>query len=199
MTLRLARRTRRRRPPTRTFLALLGVLQSGVLVVAGVAGAQTFYKWTDERGVVHFSDLPPNNVQEVEERNLPKRSDIVTSPAPPADAGRVGVDITPGATPGTAPQTDPAKVVIVSRVTPRTGPSALHVSGEVKNIGGAEAQDVAVTISVADATQGTPCLEEEADVVPSTLRGGDSGNFDIDLDSPCLYGNPSLDIAPTWK
>jgi len=195
MNRRPARSTRHWCPPTRTFLALLGVLESGLLVVAGVAGAQTFYKWTDERGVVHFSDSPPSNVKEVEERNLPTRSDIVTSPAPPADARGAVAETTPGA----AQQAEPAKVVIVSRLTPRTGPSALHVSGEVKNIGGAEARDVAVTISVADATQGTPCLEEEADVVPSTLRGGESGNFDIDLDSPCLYGNPSLDIAPGWK
>ena len=74
----------------------------------------------------------------------------------------------------------------------------MHVIGEVKNVGGADAQRVAVTITAVDSTQGTPCLNEEAAVTPSTLHAGESGNFDVDVDSPCLFGEPHVDVAPVW-
>ena len=82
----------------------------------------------------------------------------------------------------------PARVILVSREAPRTGPSSMHITGEVKNVGGADAQRVAVTISSVDSTAGTPCLSEEAAVTPSTLHPGESGRFDVDVDSPCLCG-----------
>ena len=174
-------------------------LLSSVLVGwCSLAAAQTVYKWTDEDGVVHFSDSPPPQMEGVELKTLP--------------AGGAKAQRDAGTEPAAAPVPDqtpkakgegPARVTVVSQESPRTGPSALHILGEVKNVGGADAQRVIVTISAIDRSQGTPCLRQEAEVAPSTLHPGESGNFEIDLDSPCLYadqlyGDPSIDIAPDW-
>lgn len=149
----------------------------------GVASAQTFYKWTDEQGLVHFSDVAPSNVKNVEERNLP------AAPAAPEQEG--GDSKTPGPTGAEGP----ARVVIVSHHEPRTGPSAVHVSGEVKNVGGADASSVSVTVTAVDSTAGTPCLREEVGVTPSSLHPGETGNFDAEIDDPCLSGGTPIDIS----
>jgi hypothetical protein len=161
----------------------------------GVASAQTFYKWTDERGVVHFSDVPPATTQEVEERNLPSRPAAAPSAPEPGEIPATGEGKT--GVPGAASFEGPARVIVVSRRLPRTGPSAMHISGEVKNVGGEDAENVSVTISALDSGQGNPCLHEEVTVSPSTLRAGETGNFDIELDNPCLFGEPKIDIATT--
>lgn len=169
-------------------------------VLAGwccIAHAQTFYKWTDDRGVVHFSDQQPANVNGLEERHLPPvpASEAATTEAPenpesqPAQPGASGAPVAQG----------PPQVVLISHETPRTGPSAIHVSGEVKNVGGEEARGVSVTITALDDTQGNPCLQQATTVSPPTLRSGDSGSFDLDLDSPCLFGDPSVSITPAWE
>lgn len=75
----------------------------------------------------------------------------------------------------------------------------MHVTGKVKNVGGDDARSVAVTITAADDTQGNPCLHEEAAVTPSTLRSGEAGRFDVYLDSPCLFGQATIDITPSWN
>ena len=36
-----------------------------------VAGATTVYQWTDEEGVVHFSDVPPDSAETEELREIP--------------------------------------------------------------------------------------------------------------------------------
>ncbi len=177
------------------YLRLWATLAGCALVGwGGVAHSQTFYKWTDERGVVHFSDVPPANTQEVEERNLPSRPASAPSAQEPGEKPATGEGKT-GA-PGGASE-GPARVIVVSRRMPRTGPSAVHVSGEVKNVGGTDAENVSVIISALDSGQGNPCLHEEVTVSPSTLRAGETGNFDIELDNPCLYGEPKIDIATT--
>jgi Domain of unknown function (DUF4124) len=163
----------------------LTVAACGFVCWYGVASAQTFYKWSDDKGTVHFSDVPPVDAKNVEERNLP---------APPAQANPEEeteklADKTPGASEG------PARVVLVSRHAPRTGPTAVHVSGEVKNVGGADATGVSVTVTAVDITAGTPCLHEEVGVTPSTLRPGETGNFDTEIDNPCLAGGTPVDIA----
>lgn len=56
-----------------TVVALLGAAAS-----AGVAFAAEVYQWTDENGVVHFSDQKPEG-RDAEVRNLPEH-------APPAGA-----------------------------------------------------------------------------------------------------------------
>lgn len=162
----------------------------------GSTSAQTIYKWTDDRGVVHFSDSPPADTKGIEERQLPAVPLTKSEPAEPGEKPETG-EAEAMTTPGAAPS-DPARVILVSRKTPRTGPSAMHIIGEVKNVGGADARGVSVAISAVDSTQGTPCLQEEAAVMPSTLHAGETGNFDVDLDSPCLYGTPNLDIKPVW-
>jgi hypothetical protein len=151
-----------------------------------IAGAQTVYKWTDGSGIVHFSDVPPANTKNVEERSLPP------APAAPADSGEKPESEeakTPAAAEG------PARLVLVSRHVPRTGPSAVHVSGTVRNVGGAEARSVVVTVKAVDSTAGTPCLQEDVAVTPSTLRPGETGDFDADIDNPCLSGGTPVDLT----
>ena len=173
------------------------------LVACAVAGwscsatAQTFYKWTDERGVVHFSDSPPPSTHNVEERHLARQPVIEPAPAEPVAGAESPGDETSGRK-GKSGE-GPSRVILLSRQTPRTGPSALHLTGRVKNVGGAAAQRVSVAISAVDSTQGTPCLHEDSPVTPSTLGPGETGDFDVSLDSPCLYGEPNLDVAPTWE
>jgi hypothetical protein len=167
---------------------------AGVLLACSIASAQTFYKWTDQQGIVHFSDAPPPDTKGVEERRLP--APLAAEPARPESDAAASA---PGAANASAGLTGPARIIIVSQSTPRTGPSAMHISGQVRNVGGADARSVAVTISVTDDTQGNPCLSEEAPVEPPTLHPGETGSFDIDVDNPCLYGQPGLDVAPVWE
>jgi hypothetical protein len=74
----------------------------------------------------------------------------------------------------------------------------MHIFGEVKNVGGQDAQRVAVTVSSVDSTAGTPCLSEEGAVTPSTLHPSESGKFDLELNDPCLSGGPQVNIVPVW-
>ncbi len=148
------------------------------------AAGQSYFKWTDSQGVVHFSDAPPAQAKGVEKLNLPV-APVAAAAAKPE----------PEPTQGAAPA---ARVVLTSRKTPRTGPSALQVSGEVKNVGGGNARDVLVTITVLDASSGYECLRQDVPVTPATLGSGDAGTFDVDLNSPCLMGEPKLDLAPVW-
>jgi hypothetical protein len=156
-----------------------------------MAAAQTFYKWTDDQGIVHFADMPPPKGEHVEERHLPV-------PPTEAPAAAEAAPATGAEAQAPIPAESPARVILVSQQAPRTGPSSMHIIGEVKNVGGKDAQRVAVTVSSVDSTAGTPCLSEEAAVTPSTLRPGESGRFDIDVDNPCLSGEPQVDIAPVW-
>lgn len=159
-----------------------------------MVAAQTYYKWTDDQGIVHFADMPPPKGERVEERHLAAPPTVKAhEPNPSAEAAAA----TPAAQ-APIPEKGPARVIVVSRKLPRTGPSSMHILGEVKNVGGADAQRVAVTISSVDSTAGTPCLSEEAAVTPSTLHPGESGKFDVDVDSPCLSGRPQVDVAPVW-
>ena len=164
-----------------------------------VSTAQTYYKWTDSRGVVHFSDQAPVQEKGVEERQL--------APVPPAPEGTESSTEPAGNdTEGNNPKkTDdgssagPAQVVVVSQQSPHTGPSEMHIHGKVKNVGGKDAQRVAVTISAVDSQQGNPCLQNEIPVTPSTLHPGETGKFDTHLDNPCLFGDAKVDIGPVWE
>ena len=181
----------------RSAATVLGV---ALVSVAGVSSAQTFYKWTDEAGVVHFSDAaPPAQARGVEERKLPPPPQSASAESPgAASAEGEQADGKPAVADG-APGEGPARVIIVSRKNPRTGPSAMHIAGEVKNVGGSDAGQVTVTISAADSGQGNPCLNEQTDVAPSTLRPGQTGKFDVEVDSPCLNGDPRVDVEPVWQ
>lgn len=159
-----------------------------VLAWCSIAAAQTVYKWTDEHGIIHFADTPPAGTQTVEERHLsgPPAAQPRAEPAPEAPAGKK--DAAAG----------PARVIVAVRKTPRVGPSALHVGGEVRNVGSADAERVAVTVSAVDRQQGNPCFSEQILVKPPTLHPGESGTFDAEIDSPCLIGQSRVDIAPVW-
>ena len=170
----------------RTWLTLAGC---GLLCCYGIASGQTFYKWTDSQGIVHFSDSPPTNTKNVEERSLPPP--VLQAPQ---ESGEKGV---PAEAKASGTSEGPARVVLVSSHAPHTGPSAVHVSGEVKNVGGEDARSVAVIVSAVDVTAGTPCLREELNVAPSNLRPGETGNFEADIDDPCLSGGTPVDITTT--
>jgi len=165
-----------------------------------VAAAQTFYKWTDESGIVHFSDAPPPQVKGVEERNLPAPPKTSKEPAP-SERGSANPEQArkESANPAAPAAEGPARVVIISRESPRIGPSTMHVLGEVRNVGAVDAQNVTVTISAVDSGQGNPCLNQQAAVTPSTLHAGETGKYDVDVDSPCLLGDTQVDLAPVWE
>jgi len=70
------------------------VLLSGFFMTAyAVVQAQTMYSWTDENGVVHFSDVQPEG-QQVQEQAIPqdKPSAAPNPYATPADAGPSAAD-----------------------------------------------------------------------------------------------------------
>jgi hypothetical protein len=157
--------------------------------------AQTVYKWTDEHGVIHFADSPPPDARKVEERHLPGAPASNASDDTPTEPRTPRSDALTRHDPG-APA--PAQVILASRKTPSTGPSSVHVQGEVRNVGGSDAARVAVTISATDSNDGSSCLQEEIAVSPPTLRPGETGSFDTDFDKPCLLGQPKIDIAPVW-
>ena len=157
---------------------------------------QTYYKWTDANGIVHFSDQQPApGKNKIEER------DLIPPPQAPSEPAIGGaVDRVPAAseTPGGS-ASGPARIVMVEHDAPHTSPSTVHVSGKVKNVGGEAADGVAVSISAIDVNQGNPCLQAEADVSPSSLGPGETGSFDSNIDSPCLLGGSQVDISPTWQ
>ena len=168
------------------------VLITGLLAACCLTSqAQTVYKWTDERGVIHFADEAPPNVH-AEKRDLP--------PVPDRQRDSDEVKATEeSAEKNTPAGKRPARVVVVSHKVAHSSPTVAHVSGKVENAGGAEAAGVGVTLSVLDATQGNPCLDQQAEVNPSTLPPGESGDFEVDLDSPCLAGNSTVHVKPLWK
>lgn len=172
------------------------VLVAGFSIGAAPAFSQTYYKWTDEQGVVHLSDQAPAAAKGVQERVLePLPAARLQQPESigdvPAPAGQLGA----GAKPAAA---GPARVVLDGYQSPRTGPSSMIVNGTVKNVGGETAEDVVVRLSAADAAQGNPCLDTEVSVNPSTLGAGESGTFDTALDDPCLSGEAKIEVRPHW-
>jgi hypothetical protein len=165
-----------------------------VLLAAPVVAEQTIYTWTDEKGVVHFADEPPLDVQGVERRvlSVPPAA-VPVRPATEAPATPDGTVLSPGES-----EASEARVVVLSSETPRLGPSSLQVSGKVKNEGGRPANGVTVTVTVLDDTQHNPCLNTNVSVDPESLEPGETGKFDAELDNPCLYGNPSVRFEADW-
>lgn len=169
-------------------------LLAGVLAACCTAShAQTFYQWTDDRGVVHFATEPPPNGR-AEERHLPVPRASAPAPAeqeqPVTDLAEVAAPEAPGG---------PANVVLSSQQTMRSGPRGVRVSGEVTNTGGENATAVGITVSATDVTQGTPCFSQDIAVSPDTLAPGETGTFDAALQSPCFAGDTPVQLAPVWK
>lgn len=78
-------------PPTRSTSAFAVCTLSAVLAVAAPSGAQ-IYKWTDEKGTVHFSNDPPPQasvevIPEGERRPL-----VRNGPPPPGEAAAAPAD-----------------------------------------------------------------------------------------------------------
>ena len=55
-----------------------------ILIITGLARAE-IYKWVDENGVVHITDVPPEDVESNEkvESKTPSKSDPDVNPSPP--------------------------------------------------------------------------------------------------------------------
>lgn len=66
------------------------VLGLAVMLAGGPLGAAEVYTWTDEEGVLHFSDKPRTDGQsetiEAEEAYRPGTGDVYSQPAEPAEA-----------------------------------------------------------------------------------------------------------------
>jgi hypothetical protein len=161
-----------------------------VVLLGSYAAAQTVYKWTDDDGVVHFSDNPPANGTQFEKRDVPP------PPPPPAEAGGGAANMS-GA--GGEKFEGPARVILTKNDSFPRGDNSRHVIGVVKNVGGATASNVRVTAHITDA-EGNECASEDFSVTPSSLEPGASGNFDTTIDSPCFAdGGGSVDAAPQWE
>lgn len=64
-------------------MKLTRILAIGCLLLPALATAQAYYRWVDEEGVVHFSQQPPLNVANVEQRAVPL-THITAAPPPSA-------------------------------------------------------------------------------------------------------------------
>jgi hypothetical protein len=167
-------------------------------LLAAPAIAGTVYKWTDERGVVHFGDVPPAPATGIRSETMPAAPPpVARPPQPTSDAPSDGAAAVP---PGAgAEAVKEANVAVTDRQAEAIGPAAQSFRGKVKNQGGTEARDVFVAIVVTEPTQGDECLREEIDVEPSTLAPGAEGTFEAEFDNPCFHGPITADLSPEWR
>ena len=174
----------------------LAALVAAVLAVGGRSNAADVYRWTDERGVVHFSDVPPPQAGKFTTESLPD--------APPRAAESEGnaapVEGAAAAAPA-AEQTSvgPASVVLKAHDAVAVGPATQAFRGKVKNQGGSAARDVTIAIVVTEPIQGAECLRDVIDVEPPTLRPGEEGSFDAQFDNPCFHGPTNADLRAEWR
>ncbi len=159
------------------------------------AQAQTVFQWTDEKGVIHFSNSAPPNGVVFQQRDMPVAPPIASVPdtggavAPNEDAsGKAG-----------AKPSGPAQLVLEGSETVREGPNAEGFTGKVKNVGGAPARNVAVQITVTDSVQGDQCLQDEISVQPSTIGPGETGEYRGSFENPCFYGEARVELEPLWS
>lgn len=166
-------------------LAVLGAL------AAAPALAQTVYRWTDERGVMHFADSPPPQLKNFQTQDMP-RSAPTPVPEAAAEAPPAG---------GEAPKggMGPARVVLAEHEEVGVGPSVQSFTGTVRNEGGAEALDVAIAVRVVEPTSGDECLVDEIEVDPPTLAPGAKGTFDADFEHPCFKGPTQAELRAIWR
>ncbi|MBI3784524.1 MAG: DUF4124 domain-containing protein [Deltaproteobacteria bacterium] len=162
-----------------------------IMTFGAVAVGQTYYKWTDADGIVHFSDQQP-----AAGKNKVEQRDLIPPPPPPEPLGG-GAQVPEGSEAGSP--SGPPRVVILEQDSPRTSPTSVRIFGKVKNVGGEVAGGVAISVSAIDVGQGNPCLQTEAEVSPSSLKPGDTGTFDSNIESPCLLGNSPVSLLPSWQ
>jgi hypothetical protein len=166
-----------------------------MLVALGAAPALagTVYKWTDERGVVHFGDMPPaKGSSEIMPEAPPP---VALPPQPKAAAPAEGA----AAPSGDAAAVKEANVVITDRKAEAVAPAVQSFRGKVKNQGGTEARNVFVAIVVTEPVQGDECLRDEIEVDPSTLAPGAEGTFEAEFENPCFYGDVTAELSAEWR
>ena len=174
------------------------VVVVGIVALASLSDAGDVYRWTDEQGTLHISDLPPPAGYHVQTQSLPKHQPRPT-PASDAAAAAPNAAGTAGATPnGTPVAAGPADVVITKQDTEPLGGSQHAVSGTVENKGGTTARDVAVAVHVISSAQGDECLDEQITVV-SALKPGEKAEFSADFDHPCFHGPTQVDLRAQWQ
>jgi hypothetical protein len=177
----------------RLMVACAGVLLAITMQAATGAG-QTVYRWTDERGGLHFTQSPPPPGVQYEDRRMPAARPAPTEAPVQAAAGE---DVTPAGTP-TPKLEGAARVELVRESARQMEPSVRLFKGTVRNAGRAEATDVVVNITVTETQQGAECLRVEVDVTPSSLPPGAEGTFEVELDNPCFFGDVSVKMEPDW-
>lgn len=173
-----------------------------VLVAAGVwhwgradaARAQTVYRWTDERGIVHFSHGPPPGGEFFEVRKMPRSRPRET---PALSSAPAESEAAPAA-PSSPRLGGEARVELVKSSARTVGPSTRLFEGTVRNGGGTEARNVVLLLTVTETQQGDECLRAEIDVTPSALPPGATGRFAAEFDNPCFFGDISVHLEPEW-
>jgi Domain of unknown function (DUF4124) len=184
---------------TRTIASAAGAAVLALILqcvsTAEEAAAQPVYKWTDERGVVHFSDAPPATGTDFQIRDLPP-----PPPTPPEENGVENNAAQPAAagTPSSKNE-GPASVQITEQKEDAVGESAHEYRGEVKNVGGAKATGVVVLIQVTETNQGAECLNEQVEVQPPDLGPGETGTYSAQFSNPCYFGPTKSNIRPDWQ
>lgn len=176
---------------------MLPLLAASVLVSLARAEGQRVYTWKDERGVIHFADTPPKGVKfDVQDMPVPP-----TAP-PAAEDERSPAATPPAATPGAEKAKEgaegEARVVIEQQSSRSGGDAVQRYSGRVKNVGGADAKNVRVSIAVRETVQGADCLEDEIEVTPADLSPGATGRFTAELENPCFNGPTDAKLRPVW-
>jgi hypothetical protein len=178
----------------RVVLVGVGVAWAFAFAGDGAAG-QAVYKWTDERGVVHFSDVAPPAGTKYQVRDLPPPP----PPPPPPPAAEAAVDAGGGAAAPAGERSGPALVEIVEQEEAAAGDDTHEYRGKVKNVGGATASDVVVLVSVTETNQGAECLDEEVEVEPANLAPGETGTYSTQFSNPCFLGPTRTSIKPDWR
>jgi hypothetical protein len=168
----------------------------GCLLGWGEATAQQVYKWTDERGIVHFSDAPPKG-NEYQVRNLPPAK--VAAEPPTEQSGEEGVPQPAAAAIPEAKRKGPASLQISEQKEEPVGESTHQYRGKVKNVGGENASGVVVLIRVTDSQQGAECVNDQIEVRPSELAAGETGTYAAEFTNPCYFGPTSASLRPDWE
>jgi hypothetical protein len=162
-------------------------------LLASAAVQAQIYRWTDERGVVHFAQAPPPSATGVvlwSARAPVARPPAAAVPVPPGDGGT---------RPSPPPLSARARVELLRHKTSRLNAKLQDFSGAVKNSGDRTATDVAVIVSVRDDQTTGNCFETRIPVTPSRLAPGEEGTFSGQHTDPCFFGDIHVDMQPRWR
>jgi hypothetical protein len=193
---RMARYGRRHKVERTAVGAGLALVFGCLLGVLGEARAQAVYKWTDERGVVHFSDTaPPKGEYRLMQLPPPEvREEPPDAPVEEANAAPPAAEAKPE-----PKRSGPASLKITEQKEEPVGESTHQYRGKVKNVGGTTASEVVVSIKVTDSNQGAECVNEQIEVRPSQLAAGETGTYAVEFTNPCYFGPTSASLQPEWE